>query len=90
MFYNSLDADALSDARPYSARHNYTRGVTKCANFFLAPPGSTKNEIEEFWHMEIVVIRHSNSDAGVIIRNIWFSGRKSRSVNIFPAAGFGL
>ena len=56
----------------YSARHNYTRGVTKYDNFFLAPPGSTKTEIEQFWHMEIV---------GVIITKIWFSDRKSRSVN---------
>ena len=58
----------------YSARHNYTRGVTKYDNFFLAPPGTTKTEIEQFWHMEMV---------GVIITRIWFSGRKSRSVNNF-------
>ena len=32
----------------YSARHNYTRGVTKYDNFFLAPPGTTKTEIEQF------------------------------------------
>ena len=55
--------------------------LPKCADFVLAPPGSAKNEIEQFSHMEMV---------DMIITRIWLSGRKSRSVNIcFQQLDFG-
>ena len=57
-----------------SVCHNYTGDGPNSQTFFLAPPGSTESEIEQFWHMKIV---------DVIISRFRFSGRKSRSVNMF-------
>ena len=40
----------------------------------MAPPGAAENEMEQFRRMEMV---------DMVITRIWFSGRKSRSVNNF-------
>ena len=41
---------------------------------YLVPPRAADNEIEQFWRMEIV---------DMALTKNWFSGQKSRSVNIF-------
>ena len=50
------------------------RGGSKCAEKTWAPPGAAKHEMEQFRRMEMV---------DMVITRIWFSGRKSRSVNNF-------